>query len=267
MFEIALSTAKKDIDRDLFASCREAGISALEISCDYDRYQYLDYKEIRTLSEEYSVNLWSYHLPFVSYDQIDISKKELAEGTVSYWSELIKKASDIGIDKFVVHPSGGLVMDEEREERLKCSEDSLAKLADIAKTQGAVIAVEGLPRTCLGNTSDEINRLISVHEDLGVCFDSNHMLKETPENFVRKVGNRIITTHISDYDFVDEKHWLPGEGLINWTEVLKALKEIGYQGMWLYEISFKCPDTITRDRDLTCEDCVKNAKVLFGTVV
>ena len=42
-----------------------------------------------------------------------------------------------------------------------------------------------------------------------------------------------------------------------------ALQEIGYDGVWMYEISPKCPKTIIRDRDLTCADFARNAKEIF----
>lgn len=266
MFEIGLSTCGKVIDRELFAAYQKAGITAMEVCCNYDKYQFLNYPEMKKLSEEYGIKLWSYHLPFCPFSEIDISAKEIAQGSIAYWSELIKKGAEIGIDKFVVHPSGEEIFDWERAERFKTTQESLVKLADIAAASGAVIAVEDLPRTCIGHSSDEINELISVHDALRVCFDSNHMLKETPENFVRKVGDKIVTTHISDYDFIDERHWLPGEGKVNWQEVLKALKEVGYQGAWLYEISFASPATLNRGRDLTCDDFANNARELFASV-
>ena len=74
---------------------------------------------------------------------------------------------------------------------------------------------------------------------------------------------RLISLHISDYDFINERHWLPGEGKLDWQAILNAFKNIGYNGVWLYEIDFSCPETIIRDRDLTCDDFIKNAKELF----
>ena len=50
------------------------------------------------------------------------------------------------------------------------------------------------------------------------------------------LGNRVKTLHISDHDYLDEQHWLPGEGKINWKEVVSALKEIGYEGVFNYEV-------------------------------
>ena len=77
-------------------------------------------------------------------------------------------------------------------------------------------------------------------------------------------GNKIVTTHVSDYDFVNERHWLPGEGKIDWQELLSTFKAVEYSGPWLYEMSFACPKTIYRERDLTFEDFVRNAKEVFN---
>ena len=89
------------------------------------------------------------------------------------------------------------------------------------------------------------------------------MLNEKIVDFIREMKNKIITTHISDYDFINERHWLPGEGKLNWKEILDALKEINYSGVWMYEIRFECPKTIFRNRELNCSDFYKNAKELF----
>ena len=82
----------------------------------------------------------------------------------------------IGIDKFIVHPSAEPIEKDLRSENFKYSMESLDRLAEIAYAEGAVIAVEDLPRTCLGNSADEIGKLISVNDKLRVCFDTNHLL-------------------------------------------------------------------------------------------
>ena len=147
---------------------------------------------------------------------------------------------------------------------MEIAKKSLYALAEVAKTYGDVVVVENLPRTCLGKNSAEIKELISAHSSLRVCFDTNHLLCEDAVDFIRNIGDKIVTTHISDFDFYNERHWLPGEGKLDWQAILRALKEIGYQGPWLYEIGFACPKTIYRDRDLTCEDFARNAKELFN---
>jgi len=72
--------------------------------------------------------------------------------------------------------------------------------------------------------------------NVGFCVDVNHFMRERPEDAIRKLGNRVWSLHISDYDFVDERHWLPGEGSNDWTAILQALEDVGYKGPFLYEV-------------------------------
>jgi len=260
---IGLSTCgNKPLDEQGFASMKEAGIDVIELSSgNYDTF---DFQAIRVNSETYGVKLWTLHLPFMPFDQLDISScnPALRTHTISFVMDLIKKASEYGIDKYVIHPSGEPIDDSEREERMKCAMDSLHELAEKAAACGSVLVVEDLPRTCLGRDSFDINRLISVHDKLRVCFDTNHLLSEEIPSFIRNVGSKIITTHISDYDRVNERHWLPGEGVINWQELYQTLQEIHYTGPWLYELGYDCPGSIVR-RPLTNADFAENALSIF----
>lgn len=264
MLNVGLSTCGKIIDENLFKNLQSNNITHIEISCSSAEYENLNYKDIYRFAENYQIELWSYHLPFSPFTIIDISEKSTSESTVLYYSELIKQASDIGIRNFIVHPSGEPINEIKREIRINTAKESLYKLAEIAKDNGSTILVENLPRTCLGRNSDEINDLISVHSNLGVCFDTNHLLEESIESFIKNLGNKIFSTHISDYDMLNERHWLPGEGCIDWQSLYNCLLSVGYNGPWLYEVGFLCPQTIIRSRNLNCEDFRKNADEIFA---
>ncbi len=262
MYEIGLSTPGF-INEQLFANMAEAGIKHIEISVDKGQSDALDYGKLKEWSEKYGVHLSSFHLPFYPFSEIDISNPDLAEKSVEYFKGFIEKASKIGIHKYIIHASGEPIEEKDRRARMECAKNSLFKLAEIAKEYNSIICVEDLPRTCLGRSSDDILELISVNDNLRVCFDTNHLLDEEISKFIHRVRDKIITTHISDYDFNNERHWLPGEGDINWQELISALKDVNYGGIWLYEIDFGCPRTIKRDRDLCPKDFSDNAKALF----
>lgn len=264
MYKIGLSTCGSLPSEELFEACGKAGIACVEISPAAEDYDKLDYAGIKKWAKQSGLALWSYHLPFCPFEKIEISTKNSSAQTIEYFKELIRKGTDIGIDKFVIHPSGEPIEENDRAERMKWAKDSLHTLAEFADQNGARIAVEDLPRTCLGRNSKEILELLEAHEKLCVCFDTNHLLSEDPVEFVHEVGARIATLHVSDYDFVNERHWLPGEGKLDWQALLAALKETGYAGAFMYELRFTCPNTILRDRDLTCEDIVRNAGELFA---
>lgn len=260
MLKIGLSSCGKEISNELFRAYSFAGIEAMEISLSKEKCDAFNFSDVRRLADKNGVKLWSFHLPFMPFSVIDISEPTLKHSTVEYLTALIKKGADAGIEKFIVHPSGEPIENSDRKIRLETAKESLYTLACTADECGCVICVEDLPRTCLGNNSTEINELISVHPSLRVCFDTNHLLSESIPDFIKSVGNKIVTTHISDYDYVDEKHWLPGEGSINWSEVVSSLEGIGYNGVWLYEVGFKAPKTIKRSRDLNCNDFAENAR-------
>lgn len=264
MFGIGLSTYAKTIDEKLFLQYREAGISTMEIAQPVDILESLDFKEIYILSQKYGIRLNSLHLPFAPSDRFDISNPEICEKTIEYHTQLIKKAAAIGIKKFIIHPSTEPIKPDKRRERMNCAKESLSRLAEIAAAEGAVMCVEDLPRTCLGRNSVEIAELVSVDERLRLCLDTNHLFAEALPDYIRKFGRRIVTLHVSDYDFLNERHWLPGEGDIDWQAVASALNEVGYNGPWLYEVGFERPDTLIADRVLTCEDFAHNAKEIFA---
>ena len=263
MFRVGRSNCGAPLTEELFRSYREGGIRFMELSMRIEGYDALDYAWVRELSQAHGVTLWSLHLPFAPFRILDPSRPDLAKDTVAYFRELIQKGVAIGIDKFVVHASGEPIPTEERSLRMACAKESLRALAEFAGERGAVIAVEDLPRTCLGRDAEEMLELLDAHDALRVCFDTNHLLTQSPVEFIEQVGEKIITTHVSDYDFVDERHWLPGEGLVDWTALVQALQNVKYQGVWMYELGLRCPKTLVRERDLEHADFLRNATEIF----
>lgn len=265
MFKVGLSSCSKSVNEELFKQYKNAGIEFMELSLSKEECEKIDLLKTKELSKKYGVTLWSYHLPFSPFDEIDVSSlnEEKRKRSVEYLSSLILKATAVGIKITVVHPSAEPISDENRAKVMEASKKSLKELCSVCSENGAVLAVENLPRSCLGKKSDEMKELISVDERLRVCFDTNHLLEEDFEKMFEKVGDKIITVHVSDYDFINERHWLPGEGKLDFKRMLKCFKESGYTGPWLYEINFGAPATIIRPRDLNCDDFVKNANELF----
>ena len=264
MLKIGMSSAGKKIDEGLFADYAKHGIEAIEISPGWAEYKHLDYNALKRYSEKYGVELWSYHIPFQTTD-IANTDRAWRLCSLEYICELIKQASEVGIHKFVTHASTELPDDPgKRAEKLAIAKESLSQLADFAANYESTICVEDLPRRCLGNCSEELLDILSVNDKLRVCFDTNHLLGEDILSFIKRMGDKIVTIHVSDYDYIDERHWLPGEGDIPWYDLYKALLDVGYSGAWMYEISPKCPKTIIRDRDLTCADFARNAREIFA---
>ena len=264
--KIGLSMGSSRIgSQALFDAYAKAGLDCAEVCAADDAYDSLDYPGLKVWSEKAGVQLWSYHLPFWPFKLWDPSSldEEKRVRTVAYHKSLIDKAAAIGIRLFVVHASAEPIAEEERPARLEQAKKSMAELAEYAAGFGATVAVEDLPRTCLGRDSSDVLELISADDRLRVCFDTNHLLTEDPVHFVEAVGDKIVTLHVSDFDLVNERHWLPGEGVIDWKALVDALERVGYQGPWLYEIGVNAPWSITR-RPLTEADFVDNARAILN---
>lgn len=248
----ASSCYKGSIEPAVLQEYADSGIAYLELSTASLPY----YTEVLDLPHKangivrdattYGVTIQSIHLPFAPFTEIDLSSldEQQRRYTLSVMRDLIAVAGDAGIGIAVIHPSGEPIAPADRGEALRHAQESLAELSAFAHRAGVRLAVENLPRTCLGNTAEEIAALLKAAPQLYACFDTNHCCfdpgqcaQQPNPAFIRALGGRLITLHVSDYDGYDEKHWLPGRGLNDWPALLAALEEIGYDGVFLYEIS------------------------------
>ena len=221
-------------DFDNYQAC---GIEAIEISPSCKDFPTLDFPAIEKEAKRTGVHIWSLHLPFSR--EIDIShpssqKRRAALNTDLFYME---KAAAVGAEVVVVHPSSEPISENERQERLSNASSSLKILADKAQELGILLAVENLPRTCLTRNSHEMLYLLTQDKRLRFCFDTNHLLEENHAEFLKPCADRLISLHISDYDFINEHHVMPGDGFIDWRQLVTLLEEADYQGPLLFEVS------------------------------
>lgn len=242
------------------AQIKNAGIDHVEVVFNYfwrkapENECYTRAYRTKRLLDEAELTVWSCHLPFSRQLDISVSDPELREKNVVLMERMIRMAAIFRPERLVLHPSSEPIAEEEREERLQNSRNSIGRLALVAREIGAVLCVENLPRTCLGRDSGEIMRLIEDFPDVMVCFDSNHLLKEEHAHFFETVGSRIGTIHASDYDRQDERHWLPGKGVIDWPDFYRRLRASGYKGVFMHEV--RAGDDVSPINIVACYESV-----------
>lgn len=255
-WKCGLSINVKNLNKEAFEGCARAGIDCVEVSCGHLNYdEKTDYNAVKAMAKDAGVELWSYHIPFAPFEQINIATLdgELRRKSVELAKISLDKAAFLETKVAVIHPSGEPNKDEDRPALIESAKECLAVLAEYANERGIVIAVEDLPRTCLGNCTSDILEMLKADDRLRVCFDTNHLLKEKNVDFIKACGSKIVTTHVSDYDFRNERHWLPYEGKNNWHCIVNALEEVGYSGPFLFELGLFPPESISR-RELTYHD-------------
>ncbi len=194
--------------------------------------------------------IWSVHLPFGGgWDAAHFDEKDRLDA-VSGFKRIIDLTAGWHPSVYVLHGCLEPVSDEQREARtLQCIK-SVTELTEYAAKYGAQIALEDLPRSCLGNCTAEMNRIVRA-SNTKICFDVNHLLTDSHESFLNSLENDIITTHLSDYDGEDERHWLPGKGIVPWKMIFERLENTGYSGPYLFELKLNGEKPYTPEEIIT----------------
>jgi sugar phosphate isomerase/epimerase len=228
-----------DSEPDGIRALQGTAISHIEYFCDDDGRNHTNRQHIAAVKRaaaDCGITIWSCHAPFGSTD-ISVSDESVRCNSVQTVIETLDAAVELSAERVILHGSREPITDDERERRLGQCVLSLNELCKEASQRGIVLALELLPRTCLGNRSAEMQSILdATGGDLRVCFDVNHItLYEGAREALRVLGGRVETLHISDHDGVDERHWVPGQGIVDWPAFVTGLDEIGYKGCLMHE--------------------------------
>lgn len=240
---IALSIPPKVLmDDNRLQELANAGIKEVELSIGWfaDLEEILDFRVNANVAleqaERAGIKITSLHLPFGPFNKIDPTRPATKAEFLTLQKQMLDGAKSIGIKIAVLHPSAEPYTDEERADCLECAIDTIGKLCTYANSIGIELALENLPRTCLCRDKEEMLYFLERVPALKVCYDMNHCLRGDNIEFLRAVTNKLITIHVSDYDGVDERHWLPGKGINNWEEIISVLEDGNYAGRFLFEL-------------------------------
>ena len=250
--------------QEIFNACGAARIRYIELAPHDDDYHriFLDAEKMKKMAEDAGVVIRSLHLPFgMEKNNFSAPDAEERKRTLALQLRMIEGAAALGCEIAVVH-SGSPVVQAERAICREQAKEALFALQNAASRLGVTVCVENLLPSCLGRNSAEVLELLSAHPDLRACFDANHLFGESHETFLSAVGEKLVNTHFSDYDYLDERHWMPGEGKADWPLIMKTLSAAKYGGPILYEVNpFRTPKTIAR-RALKFEDYRENHAAL-----
>lgn len=180
---------------------------------------------------------YTVHLPQLpDYDLSSLDENMRTEA-IKKQKEIALMAMPLNYSVLVLHPDTGRVPEEEYEKRHEALIKSLKDFAPWCKEHGIKLAVENLTQISSVQTSATLVKIIEAVgcDNLGICFDTNHLFKETHREFIKTAGKYILTMHVTDNDGETEKHWFPGDGVINWKEIFELLGETNYSSTMICE--------------------------------
>ena len=153
----------------------------------------------------------------------------------------------LGCGVMVVHPimPFGTGAEGSREAFFDINFDHYRRLARIAEDEGVVIGLENMPMPDLPLARPA--EILAFTQAVGspalrVCLDTGHctMCGVSPADAVRALGREVLAAlHVHDNDGKRDLHWIPYQGVIDWADFSRALREIGFQGTLSLETHVK----------------------------
>ncbi|OQY40804.1 hypothetical protein B6228_00930 [Candidatus Atribacteria bacterium 4572_76] len=229
---------------------KEVGIEYLEVKPKEGHFNYHDSKYLDEMSKKFKKNgikVISMHMPI---NGVDIS---LIEEYDRIWSvrEVEKTALALlrlGGEILVIHPGSKIKEEKTRKGRREKSEQSLEEILKFCEHWGIKIALEN---TLPGKTGDSIPEILEIvkkfnSKNLGICLDTGHCnITSSLYNHsgvvecLPGIKDYLCHLHIHDNLGKSDDHSLPFEGNIDWKRFVEGLKEINYQGVFMFELRKK----------------------------
>lgn len=211
-------------------------------------------KELRLLAASYGVAFNQMHAPFptMRYGEDDAKNEARREKIL----RAIEFAGLLGVPHIIVHPIAAVRCNANapgkfltKEEQKELNLDFYRGLVPYADAAGVKIALENLwgydenrrivPNVC--SLPEEFCDYLDTLNDpahFTACLDIGHagLTGSSAPAMLRAMGaDRITALHIHDNDGVNDSHMMPFTGVVDWPEVIRALREIGYRGDFTYE--------------------------------
>lgn len=198
-----------------------------------------DFEALGQQARESGLVTWSLHAPFGHHISPAAADETRRTAAIQSLTEALTQAEALGAGVVIIHPGYYDPQADDRGEALARASNTYNEIAPEASRRGLRLALEYLPPkpADLGcNAAELLWFRERIDGDIVFCLDVNHAnLPEALPDVVRQLAPSLVTTHISDNDGLEEKHWLPGAGVIDWPALMGALAGAAYRGPLLLE--------------------------------
>jgi sugar phosphate isomerase/epimerase len=220
---------------------REAGFS--HISLGGGKTEHSGYlgddgrKRIRRLLSANDIGVCSVHCPFDDKADLSSPDKALAASALEIFKRCLDAAFFLNAEGIIFHPCSFRSNDPEIRKEVLVKQISF--LLDHINQETLFLAIENLP-------SNPVNKIVThsldvvTHRRYGFCYDTSHdNLVSQPLEILRKYGDRLVTTHLSDNHGEKDDHLLPFEGTYPWERFCDLFSKIDFQGIFLLEVEMR----------------------------
>jgi sugar phosphate isomerase/epimerase len=244
------------------------GFRQTEIMADGEEWQAPcshDVVKFRRALEEFDFERVTIHTPS-RQTNLASCDESIRRRSVARIAEAIRFGGDLDVKEAIVHPSGrphpgeppysSITLGTATEHAYR----SIEELVRVAETVGVRIALENLSMEGRGfrplKTMQELRAFIAgfSHERVGLCLDVGHACISglDPAEQARVGSDRLCALHIQDVDGIHDSHWIPGQGVIDWTSLGIALRDVDFDGAWTIEVHATHSDQSAEQIARTC---------------
>ena len=221
--------------------------------------QYLKFaRELKRIGEAYGMVCNQSHAPFPTDRMpLDLLKRSL------------ECTAEAGGSICVIHPNAlanAEVNAELYQSILPFAKDCGVKIATENMWDWKYGATTSCPAAC--STSEDFVRHIDLVNDpyFVACLDIGHAeMKGSGSgaaNMIRALGNRLQALHIHDNNLISDSHQIPFSMNVDFAEIAKALKEIGYTGFLTLEANSYAQDGDAESLLLSAKQLLESVKRL-----
>ena len=273
MYSYAISFSDQEVTTQI---CQEAmthsEIHKIEYSAGGDDFDVFrrSVKALFSMQQAGILEVASIHIPFGPFSFWSFaSPDETArrEG-IKHIRDFLSLCSVLNCRNFTIHGSGEPIASEVRQQAMTSLRRSILELSEDMIQSGASLNLELLPRSCLGNTPEELLLILKdLPSAIGICCDVNHLCG-TPARVphaITLLSKRLRTFHLSDYDGVDECHWFPGLGVLDWPAIMQKIRGLPQELLLIFEIArLQAPGWQKRNisPEIHCRNCAAAAEML-----
>jgi sugar phosphate isomerase/epimerase len=222
---------------------KKAGFNLIEVSAFPGHFNYHDIREvtlIRQQLDETGLKVCSLHAPYSLELDLTSLNEENRQKAVKEMETAAEALSRLGGRTLVLHAgSEDQNITDPPQIRLEQSVKSLREICSYCQKWKITLAIEDMLGHLLGGRTRELQWLLGQlsQDGAGMCLDTGHSFL-TGQLMERMIAFApyLVMLHIHDNRGEYDDHLPPGEGKIDWSAVLQALRAISFDGELVLEL-------------------------------
>lgn len=183
--------------------------------------------EVKQACDENGLAMTISHVPFYNYEMEDKEKLALCNQMME---RAIRASAHVGVKYAVIHPHRCPA----KHIKIERTVELLRPFVELGRSLGVMLCVENMY-----TVTAEATRMIADKLDCGICWDVGHANFGGHDQYagIMTCGERLKVLHLHDNNGQADLHIPAFQGNINWDDVMRALRDVKFEGELNFEVA------------------------------